>query len=258
MSLSLFAALSLSSAAHAAPVADLVTTVTAPAATLVDTDATWTVSVRNTGTKDASAVSLVIALPETNTSPGVYVMGDLGSASSTCTQVGTTLSCNLGLIKKTKVKSVSFTIALPWNAGDLEVVADASTPTSETDFSDNEDSALADVTYPDLVVPAPGTAWVDHCTGTGLTSYFECELFPSSISSHEQDFEVGGTLAFPLYGPEYGGAWWQATDDHLAFTVTELGTVIAEFEGNAVDADCFEGLTTFPGSTYVSPYRVCF
>ena len=262
MSLSLIAAFALStaalsSAAHAAA-PDLVTTVTAPSATLVDTDGSWSVSVRNAGNKDASNVSLVIQLPETHTSPTVHILGDLGTASSTCSQVGTTLSCNLGLVKRTKTKSVTFTIALPWNAVDLEVVADASTTTYETDLSDNEDSDFAAVVYPDLIVPATATAWIDHCTGTSLTSYFECELYPSSISSHEQDFEVGGTLAFPLYGPEYGGSWAQDTDDHLWFEMTELGTVIAEFEGNAVDADCFEGLTTFPGSSYVSPYRVCF
>lgn len=256
MSLSLIAALSLSSAAHAA--ADLVTTVTAPSATLVDSDGTWTVKVRNTGTLHANNVSLVIELPETNTSPGVYILGDLGTSSSACSQVGTTLSCNLGQVKRNKTKSVSFDIAFPWAAVGLQVIADASTSTTETDLTDNDDSAIAEIVYPDLVVPAPGTAWVDHCTGTGLTSYFECELFPSSISSHEQDFLAGGVLSFPAYGPAYGGSWLQASDDHLWFEITELGTVIAEFEGNAVDDDCFEGLTTFPLSSYVSPYRVCF
>lgn len=260
LSLVLAAALSTSTAqAQAAP--DLVTTITPPSTVNVDAAGTWTVQVANTGNKNAANVSLVIQLPETNTSPTVYVMGNLSAWSSTCSKVGTTLTCNLGQINKFTSKSRTFTIALPWSADDIEVSATATTTTSETNTSNNSDLEIANVTYQAVSIPAPVTASVNHCTGTGLAAYYECRLFPSSISNHSQDFiEVGpgyGTLEFPLYGPEYAGEW-EVNGTELYFSITELGIVIAEFLGDGVGGGCYEGLTTFVGSSYVSPYEVCF
>ena len=267
MRLSLLAALciaplslaALSAPAQAASVADLVTTFAAPTGSPVGVDDTWSVTVANTGNRDAYGVTLDIQLPETHTSPTVHVMGDLGAMSSACVQSGTTLSCDLGRIRRARSATVSFDTALPWSAAPLDFAASAATTTAESDLSDNDDSATADLAYEDLVIAGPAAATVEHCTGTGLTAYFECELYPSSISIHEQVFDAGGTLSFPLYGPDYGGAWDQDDgDDSLYFEITELGTVIAVFEGNAVDGACFEGLTHFiPDGGYVSPYRVC-
>ena len=98
-----------------------------------------------------------------------------------------------------------------------------------------------------------------HCTGTGLVAFYTCTLFPSSLSGHAATLEADGTISFPAYPSGYSGSWGQDSDDHLWMEYTYNGGVVASFEGNGVDAaaECFEGLTTFPGSSYVSPYEVC-
>jgi hypothetical protein len=97
----------------------------------------------------------------------------------------------------------------------------------------------------------------EHCTGTSLASFYECTLYPSSISSHDITLESDGTISFDGDPPDYTGAWSSSPDDQLSFTYSYDGTVVAEFEGYGVSSSCFEGLTTFPGSSYVAPYEVC-
>lgn len=137
------AALLSSTSAFAQSRPDLVTTITQPSGVHVYENGAWTFTVRNAGNKDAASVSLVIDLPQTHTSPTVYVMGE-------------------------------------------------------------------------VITPL-------------------------------------------LYGPGYSGIWWQPTPQEISFEYYELGTLVATFHGAAVDGtSCFEGLTTFPGSTYISAYEVCF
>ena len=98
-----------------------------------------------------------------------------------------------------------------------------------------------------------------HCTGTGLTAWYECTLFPSSISSHQAEFHDDGTITIPGE-PDYSGQWTVTTTvdgNFLEFYYEDPSGVVAEFEGWGADAACFEGLTTFPGSSYVAPYEVC-
>ena len=97
---------------------------------------------------------------------------------------------------------------------------------------------------------------MDHCTGQGLTAFYECSLYPSSLSGHVVALAADGTLSFPNQ-QGYDGTWAQATSDSLEMTYTLNGQVVAEFSGSGVGGDCFEGLTTFPGSAWVSPYEVC-
>lgn len=244
-----------SSAAFAA--ADLVPSVAQPAGVYVYESGTWTVSVANIGNKSASNVSLTIQLPQTSTSPSVYVMGTLGAKSSSCTQSGTRLVCALGSVGRSTSKSVTFAIALPESADPLVISASVTTTSSENSTANNSASATAALDNYEVELVGPVTLTHDHCTGTDLSSYYECSLFPSSISTHYADYADDGTVSFPLYGPEYTGVWWQDTTDHLGFEVYELGVLVAEFEGWGTSASCWEGITTFPGSTYVSPYRVC-
>jgi Domain of unknown function DUF11 len=258
MTLSLVLAAALStSTAQAAAAPDLTTTITPPTTVDVDVAGTWTVAVNNVGNKNAANVSLVIQLPVTNTSPTVHIMGDLSGWSSTCSNVGSTITCSLGQVNKWTSKSRTFTIALPWSSEDIEVSATATTTTTESNTANNGDLEVANVIYQTVSVPAPATVSVNHCTGTNLTAYFECRLYPSSISSHSQDFLADGTLEFPLYGPEYGGTW-TVTGTEMYFNITEYGITTAEFLGNGVGGGCYEGLTTFVGSSYVAPYEVCF
>ncbi len=55
----------------------------------------------------------------------------------------------------------------------------------------------------------------------------------------------------------YSGCW-STSGDTLTSEYTNGGLVEAEFVGRGVNStNCWEGLTTFPGSTYVAPYEVC-
>lgn len=112
--------------------------------------------------------------------------------------------------------------------------------------------------YTEPALPAVSvTADVDHCTGTNLTAYYECTLFPSSISSHEHIFEDGGIVSLSsVYDHGYAGAW-SVSDEWLYFEYTYYGAVEATFIGRGVTANLWEGLTDF-GSAYVAPYSVCF
>lgn len=95
-------------------------------------------------------------------------------------------------------------------------------------------------------------------TGTGLTSFFECTLFPSSISSHDTVFNADQTISFPGAAANYTGTWSQPSADRLVFSYFEDGLLVASFDGRGVNSNCFEGKTIFPGSAYVSMYEVCF
>ena len=99
----------------------------------------------------------------------------------------------------------------------------------------------------------------DHCTGQGLTSYFECTLFPSSISSHDTVFEPGGVISFPSAPSTYTGTWTQnPTNQTLQFKYYDGGGEVASFVGVAVSNGCFEGRVDFtPPSNYMSMYSVC-
>ncbi len=241
--------------AHAG--ADLVTILDLPASTEVYADDVYRVTVENNGNRHANNVQLVVQLPETNSSPSVYVMGEVTGLDSACYESGTQLVCDLGRIRKNNDATIEFDMWLPWSAGSLDFTATASSSTSEDAPADNTDSAAAAQTYVDLVIAGPAAATNRHCTGTGLEAFYTCTLFPSSISSHDIVFESTGDITIVGVGPEYTGTWDQDSDDHLWFEYRENGSVVAEFEGNGVGGNCFEGLTTFPGSSWVAPYEVC-
>jgi hypothetical protein len=249
MFLSVAALLSVSTAT-AGP--QLSTTLSLPSSMDVYVEDTVTVTVKNTGNSNANDVSLTIQLPETNTSPSVYVLGDLGAYSADCTESGTTLVCDLGRIRKNRSTTVSLDIALPWSFDTLDFAATA----TASNASSSVDVDSATVVYVDQVISGTANITNRHCTGTGLVAFYECTLFPSSISSHSATLVSGGTVSFDNF-PGYGGSWGQDSDDHLWFEYTYNGDIVAEFEGNGVGGGCFEGLTTFPGSAWVSPYEVC-
>ena len=240
---------------------DLVTTIQAPMSTHVYASARWEVTVDNAGNRHARDVELVIDLPETHTSPDVYLLGELGSYSSRCTASDTSLVCDLGRIRSGRSRTVSFDLMLPLSEGDLVIAAEASTTTSgEQNPADDADDTVAVLDTIDVGLQAPEDLTISHCTGGDLTSFFECELFPSSISGHETRLESDGSITFTVpSAPGYTGAWWSQADDHLAFEYVDGNSVtVLQFEGYGVDADCFEGVATFPPSPgWVAPYRVC-
>jgi hypothetical protein len=253
--MSMLFALSLAATASAAP--DLQTSLSVPAGELVYDSALVEVTVANTGSRHANNVEVVIQLPETNTSPQVYTMGDVTGRDSGCAQVGTAVVCDLGRVRKGQSATRWLEIALPWSDGSLDFTASASSTSGEDNPADNTDSGAASLVYVDSAIAGPVDYVARHCTGVGLEAFYECTLFPSSISTHDGIFEGDGSVSFPPPYGDYSGSWTQDSDDHLYFQYTLFGDVVAEFEGNGVGGDCFEGLTTFPGSSYVSPYEVC-
>ena len=261
--LTFLAALLAAPAALAA--ADLTTAISAsPGTAQVYSTARYTVTVSNIGNKSASNATVQIALPATHTSPQVYVLGLLGAKSATCSQSGTTLDCTLGSIARNTSRSVFFDIALPVSSAPFVFTATAATTSAENSTANNGASRTASQSFyatPIAATPgSPVTMVNSHCTGTGLTAWYECTLFPSAISAHDAVFHHDGTMTFPGE-PAYGGSWTLTatpTGSYLQFQIVEIGVgPAADFAGWGADGSCFEGLTTFPGSTYVSPYEVC-
>ena len=244
--------------------ADLTTTLTAsPSTAQVYATARYTATVRNIGNKSASNATVQIALPATHTSPQVYVLGILGARSASCALAGTTLTCTLGTINRNASKSVFVDLALPVSAAPIALGATAATTSAENSTANNSATLTASQTYfatPIAAAPgAPALMRQRHCTGTGLTAFYECTLFPSSLSFHDAEFHDDGTITVPGY-PDFGGGWTLTatpTGSQLDFFYDDGTGVVAEFSGWGADAACFEGLTTFPGSAYVSPYEVC-
>ncbi|MEZ4449547.1 MAG: hypothetical protein R3B09_08705 [Nannocystaceae bacterium] len=257
LSSALFGLAAVLTAGSALAAANLRVTIPASAPTHVYDDLDYDVIVANTGNKSAAAVTLSIALPQTHTSPQVHVMGDLSGVDPRCALNGTTLSCALGTIAKGQSAAVSFSIALPEADAPLSITATAATSSSESTLADNSASDTPTLLHYAVSIGDDALAENRHCTGQGLTSFFECELFPSSITEHDAVFHGDGTITFPD-APEYGGEWSQAAADQLSFVYTYAGQVIAEFEGAGTNPSCFEGITHFPGSAYLSPYEVCF
>lgn len=250
------------SSAFAGPVvnkADLTVNITAPAGIYVGQPGQYEVRVANTGTKDASTVSLTIALPRTNTSPSVSVLGNLGAFDGRCARSGTNLVCALGTLRKGRSIPVRFTIELPQSSAPLVVGASVTTPSAERSTTNNTDSDTAYLLHPLQPVSVGDTSHNEHCTGRNLTSFFECELYPSSIASHDIEYQADGLLAFVGAPASYWGTWSQsAGGDRLLLEYYDGASNEATFDGYAVGDGCFEGLTTFhPASVYVAPYRVC-
>jgi hypothetical protein len=236
--------------------ADVRVVIPAPAAVHVYDDTEYEVVVSNIGNKTASSVSLTIQLPATHTSPTVHVMGTLSNVDSRCAASGTRLVCALGSMNKNTSKTVTFDIALPEAAEVLSVTATATTSSAENSTANNSDADTPALDNHVIAVAAGNAAHNEHCTGTGLTSFFECTLYPSSISSHDIVFGTLGTLSI-VGEPDYSGSWSQPTTDSLVFSYSYGPDVVAEFEGYGSHTDCFEGITTFPTGPYVAPYRVC-
>ncbi|MCB9730565.1 MAG: hypothetical protein H6744_07985 [Deltaproteobacteria bacterium] len=248
----------LAPAAQAASRPDLTVGISGPASVGVYVDTTYTVSVSNVGNRNADAVRLEIELPQTHTSPTIQVMGLVGSFSNGCSLAGTRLTCNLGTVKRSKSKSVSFSIALPVSVVPLSFEASASTTTNEPNRGNNDDSFTPAVSYVATPVGAPRAAHNEHCTGRDLTGFYECVVSPGSTMSHDIVLEAGGTVTSPIFGSTYTGIWSQPTPDSLTFTYFDSGTPVAEFTGYGVGGDCYEGITIFPlNPTWNSAYEVC-
>lgn len=238
---------------------DLAVGITAPSGVYVYDSAAYTFTVNNLGRQNAAGVVLTIALPQTHTSPTVHVMGTLGTHDGRCTRSGTVLTCALGTIVKLTGTQVVVNIALPYSAGPIAFDASATTTTSgETNPGNNSASHTAILETYDVSVAPPRYATNRHCTGTNLTSFFECALYPSSISSFDSVLEFDTSVTLIDAPPGYGGSWSMPETDHLIMELYDDEGPAATLDAWGVGGDCFEGLMTFEGGgPYVAPYEVC-
>ncbi|MCA9565836.1 MAG: hypothetical protein KC561_20205, partial [Myxococcales bacterium] len=238
---------------------DLTVDVVPPSTADVYEMARYDVYVDNVGNKTADGVTLTIELPETATSPNVFVMGELGAMSGSCAQVGTELECDLGRIRRGQSASVYFEIALPQNDGPLTISATADTRSRENSTSNNSDTIVADLDNFNMSLNGTYGVTNRHCTGSGLTSFFECVVSPGSVSTHDIQLNSNGSITFPYpLDSIYTGAWSQSASDHLTFYYETNGYVVMVFNGYGVGNDCFEGVTVFPYNTnFVAPYQAC-
>jgi hypothetical protein len=240
-------------AAHATP--DLAVSVTQPAGTsYVYSSVRYTVKVRNVGSPFTQPTTLSIDLPDTNTSPQVYPLGTVGAMTNGCTRSGLRITCPVGRLNPGQTAQFYFYMNIPEAWQPVSFTAAVQPVGADAQSYNNQQTFVPVLANPPhaIALTAPVTVTNDHCTGTNLQSYYECTLFPSSISRHSVLFHPNGTITIPDAGPSYGGTWSQPTPDSLVFQYTDGGSPIANFEGYGV------GNRTFvPSSTYSSPYRVC-
>ncbi|MFM2418247.1 MAG: hypothetical protein RL385_2970 [Pseudomonadota bacterium] len=245
--------------ADAASAADLTVSIQAPAGVLVEDVAHYVVQVKNVGNRNADGVVLTVDLPATHTSPGVFVLGDLSGVDPRCTRSAARLTCNLGRLNRASQTSVAFDLALPYASAPHAFVARGSTTSAENVLANNRADHVQPLTYYSESVPAPVDADITRCTGTALTSFFECTVYTGATQTFALSLDTGGIIR-SVGTTTVVGQWAQPASDSLTMTlVNTSGNVAATFDGKGVGGGCFEGVTTFPlPSVYVSPYRVCF
>jgi hypothetical protein len=258
-----------------APGADLrITNFSQTTQTFVDGFQQFSVTVKNFGTADSNPTTLTIALLETQTSPQTYLLGSLQAVPSGCTLAGRNLTCALGRLRYNgqqagRQRTINFGYKIPVTTQALALTASA-TGVGEppANATDNSASLTAAQNFRAVTVTA-GTKTPSHCTGTTLSAYFECLLFPSSITSHQAQYQLGGTITFQGT-TVYSGTWSQPDPTRLHFEYSNGNYSEVVFDGRSADPGCFEGISHFfddpdpqdnippVQSSYLAPYRICF
>jgi len=246
--------------AAAAPKTDLAVTLTAPSTPGVGDLAHYEVDVVNLSARKATNVVLTVELPKTQTSPNVFVMGDLQNVDPRCSIAGTDLRCDLFTMSGSTSLSppIGFDLALPYASTALTLKATVITSTPEVTTANNVAQQTVALSYEANPVVPPQFVDVTSCTGHDLTSFFECTVSPGSTQTRQFSLLVNGTVT---YLGTAVGYWQQPTADSLDMQFGTPGNWDAVFAGKGVDAGCFEGVTTFPSSLanppWVSPWQVC-
>lgn len=246
--------------ALAGPKHNLNVAVTPPAGVLVDQFGHYNVRVTNTGNRNASGVTLTIALPRTHTSPQVFIMGNLANVDGRCSLSAQTLTCGLGQINKNGAYTdVGFDLKLPYSTAALDFTYTANPISGDANPANNTLATTVAPGFPSQPITTDLSMQHDHCTGTNLTSFFECALFPSSIAGFAADYAIAGNAITIPGEPDFSGTWSQAGGaDHLEVTFSDLSGPVGSIDARAVGNGCFEGPMTFaPPSPYVAIYRIC-
>lgn len=253
----IFFAFSANAASAAPQPPNLQVQLQGPASAFVNSPYIYTVNVKNIGGSTAAGVKVIVDFPLTDTSPTTHILGLLSGIDNRCQVVANKLQCDLDSIMKNRNKPFTFNFALPVSTKVLELKATGSTTTpGEVNQANNTATIVPSLSYLSNQLSSANVL-VSHCTGQGLTSYFECELFQSSISNFTMTLNTGGTMTLPA--PGYTGQWDQlSSPQQLHFIITDGNGFTAEFNGYATGPTCFEGMTTFiPNNNYISPYKVC-
>jgi hypothetical protein len=256
----LLTCLMVGSAAAAAQPNLSVLTWQGPSSPVVESPYQYTARVRNIGNKAADNVRLTVDFPLTNTSPTRHILGKLSGIPANCAVSNNKLQCNLGSLAKNQTKTVTFTFELQVATTVSTFTASATTTSlNEADPNNNSATLTPSISYPSNPLTSANVL-VTLCSGTNLSSFYECELYPSSQQSFTMTLNSDNTITIPD-APTYGGMWnqlGQPLDSTLYFAVGENNAVEAEFNGFAVSSTCFEGITTFTNNSgYNAAYRVC-
>lgn len=228
-----------------------------PATATVNTAYQYRVRVRNMGNQPALGVKLTIDLPLTNTSPTQHILGKVTGLQTGCAIVNKKIVCDLLTLNPNNTQIISFNYEYPVTTKPLQLMATATTTsTNEVNPNNNFLGLNPSVAYFSNQLTSANVL-VSLCTGTNLTSFYECELYPSSIQSFTMTLDQGGTIS-NLPEPGYFGNWDQNSGANtLHFNISD-GASGAEFNGFGSSGTCFEGITTFtPASNYMSAYKVC-
>lgn len=240
--------------AEAAPHVDLGVTLNAPAVHVYEAGS-YAIQVGNTGNRNATGVVLRIDLPRAATSPGVAILGTLGARDSRCTLSGARLTCNLGTVVRATSTTVAFTLTLPYSTAPLVIAASATsaaTPPELTPANNSVSHTAQLATYPASL--ASGSFVARVCSGETLTSFFECELFPSSISQFTGTLEADHTITV-TDEPGVTGTWSLAGDT-LSIEYFDGAISLGAIQAKSVGGGCFEGVMAFE-PPYVAPHEYC-
>jgi Domain of unknown function DUF11 len=243
------------------PKADLAVTLEAPPSVDISRPNSYLVTVINRGPQTSATITARVTLPLSNTSPQVFPLGTVSGLDSRCKMVNNALSCTLAGLRKGWSTTFSYTYAAPVSTKTLQMTASASSATVDPVAGNNSASVVPNLVYPSRPITSANIT-TRLCTGTGLTSFFECAAFPSSIMSWAAALQANGSIVFS--NTSYTGTWSQnsARTSLKMELFDNSGAVpvkVSEFNGWAINgANCFHGMTTHTSSsTYVSPYEVC-
>lgn len=248
----------LTVSAYAAPAPNLRVTLQGPSTAAVYSPYQYTATVKNIGNASAANVKVIIDLPETDTSPNKYILGTLSGFNTTHCQVITRkLHCmQTGNLNNNQQRVYTFNFELPISTKTLTLKATGTTTsTNEVNPLNNFESVTPALSYATNALTSANVL-VSMCSGTGLTSFFECALFPSSQQHVMFSLNADTTVT---YAGDIVGQWDQAQGNSTLHMSLNDGSATAEFNGFARSTTCFEGLTTFIPSYngYVAPYKVC-
>ncbi len=263
LSLMSIVVLGMASAAHAAPpaIADLKVEINAPATVAISQATGYSVTVTNLGGQSSGAITARINFPQTNTSPQVFALGTVSVLDTRCSVINRGVTCNLAGLRRNASTTFQYNYTAPVSTKVLQMTASVSSSTTDPVASNNSASVVPNLVYPVRAISSSAIT-SRMCTGTLLTSFFECERFPSSISSFAATLNADQSIDFGQ--ADYTGRWSQnANRTSLRmefFQDSGSGPVkVSEFNGMAINGkNCFHGLTQhLSNSNYVSPYEVC-